>query len=1792
MSANTAEITALTVSSVNASVSQGSDSSGRYWVITPITDFNGNLEIDITFRGAGYIVTDSLGDVAITAVNDVPVLNTSAMTLLESATQVITTAMLNVTDVENDALTYTINTTTSNGAVKLNGTTLSNGQSFTSADLAAGYVTYVHDGSNTTSDSFNFTVTDGNGGTLSSQSFAITVTPTNDTPVVNNATATLAEGATHTLTTTDLNVTDGDGDALTYTVNSIPANGELKKSGITIANGQTFTSTDLAAGYITYVHNGGETTSDSFNFDISDGTATVSSQSFALTVTPVNDVPVLSNSSAIVLEGATEIITSAKLNVTDAEGNLLTYTVNSIPANGALKLNGTSLSNGGTFTSADLSSGYVTYVHNGSETTADSFNFTINDGNGGVVSSQTFSLTVTPVNDIPVINNAALSVAEGASNTIITTAALNVTDAENDTLTYTVNSIPANGTLKLNGTPLSNGQTFTSADLTSNLVTYDHDGGETTSDTFNYTVSDGNGGTVSSQSFAISVTPVNDVPVLSNATATLAEGATHTLTTTDLNVTDAEGDLLTYTVNSIPANGALKLNGTSLSNGGTFTSADLSSGYVTYVHNGGETTADSFNFTIDDGNGGVVSSQTFSLTVTPVNDVPVLNTSAGTASTGSTEIITAAQLNFTDGDGDTLTYTLTGLPANGTIQLNGTPLTSGQSFTSADIAANNVTYVHDGSSTSADSFTYDVSDGNGGTVSAQTYNVSVNVVTPDVLVNSYTSNIQFQPDVSALSDGGWLVTWGSLYQDGSGYATYAQRYNSDGSVNGPEFQVNTQTSNDQYEPASLELSNGEIIIVYGVSNGSNSGAYAQRYNADMTPKGTEFKINETNINYPGQPEIVDLGSGSFAVAYRLEQSGVANTDYSDVFYREFDANNSGNTQTVVNTNNYLQHQTEQDLALSGTKMIVIWSETSGNITNGIYGRVYNTGTSTWESDYAISVGNSERNARIETLSNGKFIVTWHATGVDGSDTGVKGQILNADGTLSGSSFDVNTTTTGYQSYSDVTALSTGGFVVVWQGQGDNSSDTSDYGIWGQVFDATGNKVNSEFKINTDVVGDQKTPDVTALSDGDFVVSWENANSGDGNKSGVFMKRFNSDGSVDTTTAALNAAPVLDITGTSLNFTFHQQFASTPNYRSVQLADVDNDGDLDAILSQNNINQTVVRLNDGTGTLGSENVIFASQGHTAAADFDGDGDADFVSASGGVHISNGNGTFTAGFVPITGTNVGTADIDNDGDMDIVIVGGTTDKIYKNDGAGNFTDTGQTLGTADQGIGFGDFDGDGDLDMFIGGGSGQNEIWSNDGTGAYALSATISMTDAYNNTGMQAYKVEIADFNGDGHLDVWTTNRYGGNILLTNDGVGNLTFTNAGTFGPASNSGGPDTANDREGSSSGDLDGDGDIDVITNRWDGVDEIWINDGSGNFTDVNSGATYTVATQHGQGSAIGDLNNDGLNDIFMANVSNNSGVLLNTSHETEYCYLTDASITPFGNLTITDADSTNMKAVVIEIVGYQSGDVLSVGTPGSLTTAFDSATGKLYIAGTDTIAAFQTALQSTTFTSSIDAAGTRSLKLTLTDDSGANSSISASVNFVNTDPIVLDLDGDGVELLSAEEGVEFDIDNDGDNEATGWVGPDDGLLVVDVNGDGEINDMSEVVSPYLSIDGEDNTDLTSSVETLARYDDNNDGLITADDDIYDSLQVWQDKDSSGTVDNGELISLHDLGVTQFSVDYDIVSKLISGNTVSKEGNTVNVDGTTTSWSEVAFETADQASYTSTQQQTETNDTASQAPA
>lgn len=172
------------------------------------------------------------------------------------------------------------------------------------------------------------------------------------------------------------------------------------------------------------------------------------------------------------------------------------------------------------------------------------------------------------------------------------------------------------------------------------------------------------------------------------------------------------------------------------------------------------------------------------------------------------------------------------------------------------------------------------------------------------------------------------------------------------------------------------------------------------------------------------------------------------------------------------------------------------------------------------------------------------------------------------------------------------------------------------------------------------------------------------------------------------------------------------------------------------------------------------------------------------------------------------------------------------------------------------------------------------------------------------------------------------------------------------------------------------------------------------------------------------------------------------------------------------------------------------------------------------------------------------------------------------NADPLVLDLDGDGIETTSLEgNSVFFDIDGDGIRERTSWISADDGLLALDLDGDGKITSGRELFGEGVTYAGQGRGSLTgpygleikydNGFAELKQLDDNHDGMINANDAAYANLKVWRDLNADGETDLGELLSLEESGVVSISLRNSPASQSVNGNLLTSVSTYISQDGT-----------------------------------
>jgi hypothetical protein len=170
-------------------------------------------------------------------------------------------------------------------------------------------------------------------------------------------------------------------------------------------------------------------------------------------------------------------------------------------------------------------------------------------------------------------------------------------------------------------------------------------------------------------------------------------------------------------------------------------------------------------------------------------------------------------------------------------------------------------------------------DGSQNGVFAQRYASSGAPAGPEFRVNTYTPFSQWHAAVAADGPSGFVVAWESQVQDASLTGVFGQRYASAGAPLGPEFRVNTYTTNEQSYPSVATDGSGDFVVVWRSRNGQDGalgGIYGQRYDSAGSPLGPEFRVNSYTTGDQSEAAVASAPAGEFVIAWTSDgQDGSA-----------------------------------------------------------------------------------------------------------------------------------------------------------------------------------------------------------------------------------------------------------------------------------------------------------------------------------------------------------------------------------------------------------------------------------------------------------------------------------------------------------------------------------------------------------------------------------------------------------------------------------------------------------------------------------------------------------------------------------------------------------------------------------------------------------------------------------------------------------------------------------------------------------------------------------------------------
>lgn len=672
----------------------------------------------------------------------------SYIDVLENGATEITSNVIQGRDEDTDdlRLTFIVEDPPSLGEILVRG--VSSG-TFTQADIINGFVVYAHTsgeiGSSTKEDFFNLTLTDMSdewtvgGNKITGVRVHVTILPLDSQApeVFVGPQFTVVEGEKHAIQILHISADDVDtpSDDLLCTIivqptsgyveNISPAPGsEKSRSGTAIS---AFTIKDIKQNHIYYVqsiHKGVEPVEDRFTFRCSDGINFSERHFFPISIIPSNDEkPEIYMREFVVMEGMNIVIDTPILNGADADlpSDQLTFIITKPPKHGFI-LNqlttGTVPVSNFTLDQIREASSYV-YEHDDSETTEDSFDIVLTDGKFSV--EKTVIVMIIPVDDETprMAINDGLEIEIGDVK-VINSDVLKATDldSEDSTLTYIIRYGPGQGYLQ-RATPsgtlqnITVGMNITQSEVDQGLIVYIHNGQEGIRDLIKFDVTDGINPLID-RYFYVTIGSIDMVfPDVVSKGVSLKEGGRVTLTTDLLSTSDLNSpdEHLVFTITRAPVRGHLECTDTPGMPISSFTQLQLAGNKIYYIHTSDdEVKMDSFEFEVTDGYNPVF--RTFRISIADVdNKKPVLTVHSLAVTEGENKLITPFELTVEDRDtvDRLLKFTVTQIPVHGRLLFNNTrPVTS---FTKQDLNENLISYRHDGTESTEDSFSFTVTDG-------------------------------------------------------------------------------------------------------------------------------------------------------------------------------------------------------------------------------------------------------------------------------------------------------------------------------------------------------------------------------------------------------------------------------------------------------------------------------------------------------------------------------------------------------------------------------------------------------------------------------------------------------------------------------------------------------------------------------------------------------------------------------------------------------------------------------------------------------------------------------------------------------------------------------------------------------------------------------------------------------------------------------------------------------------------------------------------------------------------------
>jgi hypothetical protein len=376
----------------------------------------------------------------------------------------------------------------------------------------------------------------------------------------------------------------------------------------------------------------------------------------------------------------------------------------------------------------------------------------------------------------------------------------------------------------------------------------------------------------------------------------------------------------------------------------------------------------------------------------------------------------------------------------------------------------------------------------------------------DLHVNTYTTDSQGVPAVAIDADGNFVVVWQSYRQDGSRDGIFGRRFDGAGAPLGPEFQVNTYTTNRQRFPAVAMRSTGEFVVVWQdvQQYGMSEVVFGRLFDPSGNPASSDFQVSSDTTVLQRRPAVEMDESGRFVVVWE----GSGTPGQSAVWGRRFDASGMalGDDFTVSSSTG---NQGYPSVGADGLgNFVVVWQ--SGSSCSGslrAFGQRFDSSGAPQGSEFPVGSGTTQRQVRprVAVAADGSFMVAWEggeSGGAYSCGTNVVARAFDASGVPAGSDIQVDTSPPPADPTNDfpiaiepsVAADQAGNFVVAWVREvfDDAAEGLKDNHIRVRRFGALGVPDGPGFPADTSWqrVPLKSRPAVAVRTPGRFIVGWD------------------------------------------------------------------------------------------------------------------------------------------------------------------------------------------------------------------------------------------------------------------------------------------------------------------------------------------------------------------------------------------------------------------------------------------------------------------------------------------------------------------------------------------------------------------------------------------------------------------------------------------------------------------------------------------------------------------------------